>query len=417
MVASSPQSSSWPDSLQHVVQGAICVHRLRLLDISRREEVFFLELIEGGSRHVRAHNGQCFFLSEHGHWAVYNGVIPQGVLARCKKFLLYLEGLYRLLPASTLRVPDAIINAVAALLHCRNGSADLLLQDCERAAICGGPASSKRRRGNAVAQEDASEEEKDDKPWTEVMASTVGKLYVKLQSSLLQDHLIKYYVEWCRVDDPRKSGFCAQDICLVFDEDKGLNQVRKSGSNNIYVFLPHRILDPVSADAKMRVHKFWQTTYWSNRPAFKCFTAALTLAIRGENVDRAFWGLGSGGVGQSLQTAHLEAILGSFHSCLDMNIYYSDEEMRKQAASLLGKLVVTGQESVQGSRKGMREDVYKQHMSADKLPERMPYAIDTHLVELRGWKRFEFNTLPRFVGVNEETFNSMFRRSLAVRYK
>ena len=107
---------------------------------------FFLELIEGGSRHVRAHNGQCFFLSEHGYWAVYNGVIPQGVLARRKKFLLFLEGLYRLLPVSTLRVPDAIINAVAALLDCRNGSADLLLQDCERAAICGGPASSECSR-------------------------------------------------------------------------------------------------------------------------------------------------------------------------------------------------------------------------------------------------------------------------------
>ncbi|CAE7715294.1 unnamed protein product [Symbiodinium sp. CCMP2592] len=149
-----------------------------------------------------------------------------------------------------------------------------------------------------------------------------------------------------------------------------MSQVRKSGSNNIYVFLPHRILDPVPADVKMRVHKFWQTTYWNNRPAFRCFMAALTLAMRGEN-----------------------------------------------AASLLGKLVVTGQESVQGSRKGMREDVYKKHMSVDKLPEHMPYAIETHLVELRGWKRFEFNTLPRFVGVNEETFDSMFRRSLAVRYK
>ena len=88
-VAQHSQSSVWPQSLQHVVQGAICVHRLRLLDISRREEVFFLELIEGSSRHVRAHGGQCFFLSEHGHWAVYNGVVPQGVLARCKKFLRF----------------------------------------------------------------------------------------------------------------------------------------------------------------------------------------------------------------------------------------------------------------------------------------------------------------------------------------
>ena len=53
--------------------------------------------------------------------------------------------------------------------------------------------------------------------------------------------------------------------------------------------------------------------------------ASLTLALRGENVDRAFWGIGSGGVGQSLQTAHLEAILGEYHTCLDMNIYFVDE--------------------------------------------------------------------------------------------
>ena len=212
---------------------------------------------------------------------------------------------------------------------------------------------------------------------------------------MLQDHLIKYYVEWCGIDDPRKPGFCARDVCLLFDEDRGLRQVQKTGSNNVYVFLPHRLLDPVSDDVKSRLSTFWKTTYWNNEAAFGCFMSALTLAIRGENVDRAFWGVGSGGVGQSLQTTHIEAILGSFHACLDMNIYYSDEEMRKQAASLLGRLVVTGQESVQGSRRSMREDVYKKHMSADKLPERLPYAIDTHLVELRGWKRFEINQLPK----------------------
>ena len=36
--------------------------------------------------------------------------------------------------------------------------------------------------------------------------------------------------------------------------------------------------------------------------------ASLTLALHGENVDRAFWGIGSGGVGQSLHTDHLQAI-------------------------------------------------------------------------------------------------------------
>ena len=183
MVAQHSQSSLWHKSLQHVVQGAICVHRLRLLDISRREEVFFLELIEGSSRHVRAHGGQCFFFSEHGHWAVYNGVIPQGVLARCKKFLLFLEGLYRLLPTDTLRAPESIINAVSLLLRARNNNAEFLLQECEKAAICGSPIVNKKRRSAAIAQDDevdAAGEQDDNKPWTQVMASTVGKLYVKL---------------------------------------------------------------------------------------------------------------------------------------------------------------------------------------------------------------------------------------------
>ena len=75
--------------------------------------------------------------------------------------------------------------------------------------------------------------------------------------------------------------------------------------------------------------------------------------------------------------------------------------MRKQAANLVGKIVVTGQESVQGSRRPMREDIYIyiyiyiKHISADKVPERLPYAIHTALVELRGWKRFELNTAPK----------------------
>ena len=76
----------------------------------------------------------------------------------------------------------------------------------------------------------------------------------------------------------------------------------------------------------------------------------------------------------------------------------SPEEMRKQAAHLVGKIVVTGQESVQGSRRPMREDIYKKHISADKVPERLPYAIDTALVELRGWKRFELNQYPKSLG-------------------
>ena len=217
------------------------------------------------------------------------------------------------------------------------------------------------------------------------------------QTSLLNDALIKYYVEWCFTDDSRRPGFCTVDLCLIFSGDGGLDVIRKAPENSVYVFLPHRILDPVADCVKEKVQKFWETTFWQNRMGLQCCLASLTLALRGENVDRAFWGMGSGGVGQSLQTAHLEAILGSFHTCLDMNIYYSDDEMRKQAANIVNKLVVTGQEGVQGCTRGMREDVYKKHISADKVPERLPYATQTTLVELRGWKRFELNALPKLL--------------------
>ena len=99
-IAAYGPSASWSTTFRHVPQGTVAVHQLRLLDISRREEVLFLELIEGSGRHVRAPDGQWFFSSEHGHWNAYKGVIPQGTLARCKKFLIQLEGLYALFESS-----------------------------------------------------------------------------------------------------------------------------------------------------------------------------------------------------------------------------------------------------------------------------------------------------------------------------
>ena len=71
MITAYGPSSSWSPTFKHVVQGALAVHRLRRLDVSRREEVLFLELVEGSGRHVRAHDWQCFFYSEHGHWNAY----------------------------------------------------------------------------------------------------------------------------------------------------------------------------------------------------------------------------------------------------------------------------------------------------------------------------------------------------------
>ena len=60
------------------------------------------------------------------------------------------------------------------------------------------------------------------------------------------------------------------------------------------------MLDPVAEEVKERLGLFWRTTYWGNLEAFEVFMASLSLSLRGDNVDRAFWSIGSGGVGQSL---------------------------------------------------------------------------------------------------------------------
>ena len=122
-------------------------------------------------------------------------------------------------------------------------------------------------------------------------------------------------------------------------------------------------------------------------------------------------GIGSGGVGQSLFTAHLDSLLGRLHSYIGTNVYYSDEEMRKQADQLFGCAVVTGQGTVQGSSRRMREDIFKKHISGDPIPARLPYAIITKQIELVGWKRLELNSPVVFQGVTSGSFDSMFRRN------
>ena len=113
------------------------------------------------------------------------------------------------------------------------------------------------------------------------------------------------------------------DGCLLPFRADGPHSSCEDPANNIYIYLLHRMLDPVADEVRERLD--WRTTYWGNLEAFEVFMASLTLALRGENVDRASWGSGSGRVGQSLQTAHIEAILGECHTCLDMNIYFVDE--------------------------------------------------------------------------------------------
>ena len=149
---------------------------------------------------------------------------------------------------------------------------------------------------------------------------------------------------------------------------------------------------------------------------FKCNQAAQALCKRGENLDRCFIGESPGGVGQSLYTGHLAAMYKHNHSYFDPNVWYMDDELRKQIEDFADSFILTGQEAPDGTRK-LREDLFKKTMSADGIPGRKPYGLSTHMLELIGWKRLELNKMLRFAGVTEQNFNSILRRAFVWRAK
>ena len=60
--------------------------------------------------------------------------------------------------------------------------------------------------------------------------------------------------------------------------------------------------------------------------------------------------------GQSLNSHQIAFMFGSdMHGWIDMNIFHTDDELRKQGELLANKVVITGQEAVD-SKFGMRED-------------------------------------------------------------
>ena len=89
----------------------------------------------------------------------------------------------------------------------------------------------------------------------------------------------------------------------------------------------------------MRVETFLQSTFFLNTAALHCQLVAMVLALRGLNIDRAFMTVGPGGVGQSLNSALIANVFGEMHAFVDMNIFFTDDELRKQADVMQGRVV------------------------------------------------------------------------------
>ena len=96
--------------------------------------------------------------------------------------------------------------------------------------------------------------------------------------------------------------------------------------------------DPFLESAESRDLEFWRSTFFDNDQALQCQFAAATLAFRGCNISKAFWTIGPGGVGQSMNSTLLANLFGKNHGYVDMNLFYTEGELRKQAAIMSDKV-------------------------------------------------------------------------------
>ena len=117
------------------------------------------------------------------------------------------------------------------------------------------------------------------------------------------------------------------------------------------------------------------------------------------------------GVGQSLYSGHLDAVYAANHRFNDPNIWYNEEEMRKQVSQCAGCFILTAQEKPETGRK-MREDLFEKACSADGIAGRPPYGTSTRMIELVCWLRFEVNSMFTLAGVTEGNFPSAYRRAV-----
>ena len=70
----------------------------------------------------------------------------------------------------------------------------------------------------------------------------------------------------------RKPGCAYLDTCLAYvdEPDRVTVEVDRSPTNNIYLRIPHALMDPVQADAEHRLMRSYMTTFWHNIDVFKC---------------------------------------------------------------------------------------------------------------------------------------------------
>ena len=329
-----------PDYIIRLGAGVLAFGRARQADIFLRERALLYWIAEGG-RTLRFHAGDCYMKSPSGAFQQHRGVPPDH--DRVQMFLMHLEGVFRRMPKRTNRTAAALLEALSNLYTMSNEDQEAFLNDCVNDCLSfeGGPP-----RGKGGGKEDEEDGQGAGGGWTASTAKTIMAVKKQLSYELTQDKLLHYMCEWCDAAKVVEAACCYEDCCVKYDVDMTpAKQVLRTALENCYLQVPHAIKGAIPQNVLERLRKFYAQTFWGNIAVFKCGQAAQALAKRGLNVVRLFIGLSSGGVGQPLYSTHLQAMYARNFAFFDPNIWFHEEEMRKQVEQLNGCIILTGQET------------------------------------------------------------------------
>ena len=137
-------------------------------------------------------------------------------------------------------------------------------------------------------------------------------------------------VEWCESLYEPGFRFATKDACWIFVNEACLLKAGEpSPLNNPYSFIPHLVRDAVLQSHKQRLMVFYRSTFFDRALPLEFQHAAALLSLRGQNTDHDFLTVEPGGVGQNLNSTLIVNLFGDMHAFIDINIFFTDDELRK----------------------------------------------------------------------------------------
>ena len=124
-------------------------------------------------------------------------------------------------------------------------------------------------------------------------------------------------------------GLSLEDCCLIYDPQSSgdrqcrlTKQIATDPAHSIYAYIARPLSASVFDDALARVGKFTDTAFCDNVWPLECTIAGISLALMGQNVDRASWSIGKGGVGKALFSTLIRNAMSPAHGFFDCTSLY-----------------------------------------------------------------------------------------------